>query len=105
MHETLTYYACAGQTNNPLERIIRVEPAWLEIPGWSVLPQPSSGTAALLRGHGVVDQALHERAVALPTTGHENRSRRLIKCAKFTAPRRDSCFKLICYSSIGPYFR
>ena len=52
------------------------------IPRWPVLPQPGCSTAALHRGIRMVDQALHEHAAALPTAGHANRSRRLIKCAK-----------------------
>ena len=52
------------------------------LPGRSVLPEPGRSPAALHRRNGMVNQALHEHAAALPAAGHANRSRRLIKCAK-----------------------
>ena len=52
------------------------------IPGWPILPQPGGRSIALHRRNSMVDQALHEHAASLPTAGHANRSRRLIKCAK-----------------------
>ena len=92
VHETLTYYAFPDihwqkiRTNNPLERIMREDPSPNPrgrcLPGRSVLPEPGRSPAALHRRNGMVNQALHEHAAALPAAGHANRSRRLIKCAK-----------------------
>jgi putative transposase len=62
VHETLTYYAFPEihrqkiRTNNPLERIIRENPApdtcRRGIPRWAVMSQFGSSTAAVHRRHG-----------------------------------------------------
>jgi len=51
----------------------------------------------------MVDQALHEHAASLPATGHANRSRRLIKCAKDSGhyPRFFAVTRAQCFTQMG----
>ena len=88
----MTYYAFPDihwqkiRTNNPLERIVRDPPPNPRrrcFSGRSIMSQPCCRTAALHRRNSLVDQAIHEYAASLPAAGDANRSRRLIKCAKF----------------------
>jgi len=75
VHETLTYYGFPDihwqkvRTNNPLERIMKRDPAPNPrgrcLPGRSVLSQPRGRATTLHRRNDVVGQVLHEYAATL----------------------------------------
>jgi transposase-like protein len=81
VHETLTYYAFPDihwqkiWTNNPLERIMREIRRRTRVVGAFPDGQSCLNLAAA-RLRYIAGTA------SLPATGHANRSRRLIKCAK-----------------------
>jgi hypothetical protein len=58
------------------------DPCRWSIPRRPIMPQPGGRATALHHRHRMVHQVLHEHAASLSAATHENRSRRLIKCAK-----------------------